>query len=190
MISLASVLRAPTLGSSQVLRFSQALPPDPEWEQRLAETEIRSHTRGVEEGRRQAVDELAGKLDELRATVLDAADRAAAEIRAQIQADTEQVVALALELAESVTGAVPITAALLSERIHASLDSLEGADFVVEVHSDDLDFVTEALDVSRCTVRSGTRLQPGEARVRGEWGHADLTREVAWTVLREAFDAD
>jgi flagellar biosynthesis/type III secretory pathway protein FliH len=190
VISLASVLRAPTLGASQVLRFSQTLPPDPEWEQRLAEADIQSYSRGVEEGRRQAVDELAGQLDSLRATVLDAVDRAAAEVRAQVQADTEQVVALALELAESVTGPVPVTATLLTERIHASLDTLEGAHFVVEVHAEDLDFVTGALDDPRCTVRSGSRLQPGEARVRSEWGHAELTRDVAWTVLREAFDAD
>lgn len=187
---MASVLRAPTVGPSQVLRFSHGLPPDPDWEQRLAETDARSYARGVEEGRLQAVDELAGRLEALQTSVLDAVDRAAAEVRAQIQADTERVVALALELAESVTGSVPISAALLTDRIHASLDSLEGADFVVEVHPEDLDFVTGALDDSRCTVRIGSRLHPGEARVRGEWGNADLTRDVAWTVLREAFDAD
>lgn len=187
---MASVLRSPVLGSSQALGFSQSLPPDPEWEQRVAETEVESYARGTEEGRRQAAAELSVRLEALQGTLLAAVDRSAAAIREQIRADTDRVVALALELAESVTGSVPVPAAVLSARIEAALDSLEGADFIVEVHPGDVDVVTEALDDARCTVRTGTDLQPGEARVRGAWGHADLTREVAWTVLREAFDAD
>ncbi|MEX1004700.1 MAG: hypothetical protein WD990_08310 [Acidimicrobiia bacterium] len=178
------------MGTSRVLQFSQALPPDPEWEQRLAETDLQSYARGVEEGRRHAVDELTGQIDVVRMTVLAAVDQAASEVREQVRADTERIVSLALELAECVTGTVPITSSALTDRIDAALDSLEGSDFVVEVHADDVELVTGTLDDLRCTVRSSAVLMPGEARIRGEWGSAELTRAVAWTVLREAFDAD
>jgi flagellar biosynthesis/type III secretory pathway protein FliH len=144
----------------------------------------RGYGDGLRDGRRDAgamVEATAGGLRD----ALEASASHLAELRL-VQA--EALVGTAIEIAEAVLGAAPpVDRAVLTERLRRALTALDDDPLTVYLHPGDREVFGEALTARFGVVTADDpSLAPGEARVAGPWARADLTREAALSVIREA----
>jgi flagellar biosynthesis/type III secretory pathway protein FliH len=140
-----------------------------------------------EAGRREGF--AAGRSDmEGAVTRVDGALRDAVRQLAELRAsEVDQTIAVALEVAEFVVGKLPPDeSGALASRIREATAKLDDEAIVVAVHPQDWDAVCELVVLpSGVTMQRDPSLRPGEARIRGRWATADLTREAALRVARE-----
>ena len=95
---------------------------------------------------------------------------------------------VAAAIARAVTGAEAIDGGnrLLAD-VAAALEALDDAQLVVAVNSRDLQLLMGGLaGRPGVSVIEDAALRPGEARVRGPWAVAELTRDALWSSVGEA----
>lgn len=168
---------------------------DPFTQRRVDEASAAAYERGVADGRRQAVEEARAAAEEASgravAAVRDAAREVLAEMGALRAEEAAADVTLACRIAEVVLGREPHDEGrALLERCRAALAALDDAPLTVRVSPSDAAVLREGLaaDADAEVVEDGS-LGPGEARIRGPWSQADLTRDAAWQLVREALGA-
>lgn len=108
-----------------------------------------------------------------------------AELRA---AAIDETLTVALEIAEFVVGKLPPDEGrALATRIADAVANLDDENIIVAIHPQDWDTVAELVRLPNgVTIRRDPALRPGEARIAGRWATAELTREAALQVAREA----
>lgn len=145
------------------------------------------HADGVRAGIAHAAREHAG-----RQLAVDAAlDRAVAELRALRGSQGAQVAELALAVAETVLGCEPSDGAkALLGRVRVALAELDDTPLVLSACPAEVDALAAGL-AARPDVRveADPALQPGDARIVGQWSRADLLRSTALAAIAEALDA-
>jgi flagellar biosynthesis/type III secretory pathway protein FliH len=99
-----------------------------------------------------------------------------------------EVLELAVAIARAVTGGEPTAGGQqLLQDVAAALDTLDDAPLVVAVNARDLQLLVDGLaGRSGVSVIEDATLEPGEARVRGPWALAELTRDALWSAVAEA----
>lgn len=187
---MASLLRGTTVDPDRVRDAGEPLLVDPDWQNLLAESTEQAyregHAVGVARGRREAehaVEAIGAALDRAVAHVRD-------EIRTATRESTVDLALTALTILARLTGELWAGEEALQTRIREALGDLEEDELEVMVGPEDLDHVTAALSPdSRLAVGVDPGLGQGEARIIGQWCHADLRWETVLDVLREALDA-
>jgi flagellar biosynthesis/type III secretory pathway protein FliH len=157
----------------------------------------------LDEATRSVVEQLCA--DAYQRGCADGAARASAQAEAaatsliavvqRVDAELHTVAAradieLALRIAAAVLDREPAddTVQLLG-RIESAMAGIDDDPLVVHVSAKDLEPI--ATGVTAWSANHGTQVQvvadpavaPGEARVSGRWGHADLTRQGAWEAV-------
>ena len=75
----------------------------------------------------------------------------------------------------------------LLEHVATAIEALDDAPLVVAVHSRDLQLLVDGLaGRPGVSVIEDATLESGEARVRGPWAVAELTRDALWSSVGEA----
>ncbi len=149
-----------------------------------------AHAAGFAEGHAAGVDETNARLDRLAQaitlTITDVEER----MEQARQSTAGGVVELATAIAEVVLGRTPHDdGAALLRRVEEAMDLLDERPLVLSVSPDDLAVAEQAAAaIDDLTVEADASLQPGEARLRGGWSHADLTRAAAWESIRRHLD--
>lgn len=184
----------PVGGQPRALRVPDPA-DDPFTQRRVDEASAAAYERGLAEGRRQAVEQARAAAEEGAGRAVAAVRQAAAEVLAEMRAlradeavaDTE----LACRLAEVVLGREPHDGGkALLERCRSALAALDDAPLTVRVNQSDAAVLRDGLDADgQVEVVEDARLEPGEASVRGPWARADLTRDAAWRLVRDALEA-
>ena len=154
-----------------------------------------AYQRGFEDGRARGLSEEIQRLQAAADTTrqeLEAAVQAARRQLAEAAVEpTRAVLAVALDVAETIVGSLdPVATDTLTRRILDAVAALDDQDLVVAVHPARAKEVAAALaDVPGISVQSDDALGLGDARLRGMWSRADLTVAAAFRNLREALDA-
>lgn len=149
-----------------------------------------AYERGVADGRAAGAASARAEAQRAAAAVVAALEATAAEARALQAAVADGDVRLASAIAEAVLGRTPHDGgAALLERVHEALSLLDDRPLVVRANPADVDLLADGLRaVGGLSVEPDAALAPGEARVVGQWGSAQLTRAAAWERLREVLD--
>jgi len=186
---LSRVLREPAFGAApRLVAFGaeRGLPADVQAlvAAAAAEAHDRGRRAGVEEGAAAAARQAAA----LARPVAEAIDAGIEQLR-RLRADERAgLLELAAAIARAVTGGEPTAAGdrLLTD-VAAALEALDDAPLVVAVNSRDVKLLADGL-VGRpgVSVTEDATLPPGEARVRGPWAVAELTRDALWSSVGEA----
>jgi flagellar biosynthesis/type III secretory pathway protein FliH len=173
---LPEVLRAPDEGRVRVLSA-----PAPVLDPATAQTLEREVAAAREQGRREgeqagrAAGEQAAR--DAAAAVASALDALHAEVVAQRQAATTASLQLAVELAADVLERTPPDdARTLLARVEEAADALDDPSLDVRLHPDDLAALDGAGIDARLQLVADPGQAPGEARIVGTWGGAELTR--------------
>jgi flagellar biosynthesis/type III secretory pathway protein FliH len=118
-------------------------------------------------------------------TALRTAVRELNEYRSQA---VDETIEAALEVAAFVVGQLPADdGSAIATRIHNAIAGLDDEDMTVSIHPQDWDAVSSLVRLPNgITMERDPSLRPGEARVSGRWATADLTRDAALQVAREA----
>lgn len=157
---------------------------DPEWEAELTEATAAAYERGRADGAAQERgDGLA-----LAAAIGEALAAAAAARRREVEDQAAVLTRSALDLAEAILGHAPHDdGAALEARVRAAVAELDDAPVEVAVHPVDAERLraVTAAD-TRLELAIDASLQPGEARLRGRWAEAELTRAAAMEAARAA----
>ena len=144
----------------------------------------RGFAAGVVAARREGAETVEG--------VAAGIDRALEGVRSHLaelrRVQAEALLGAALEAAEAILGAAPpIDADTLAERVRRALAAIDDDPLTVFLSGADREVLGEALAVRfGVEIAEDPGLQPGEARVRGPWAQADLTRRAALEAIREA----
>lgn len=159
----------------------QRVVDDPAMRAVIEQAAAAAYEDGVAAGRCAAADERG----QIRDAIVAAVEQAEARVRAVVEDDVQGSIGLALDIAEFVVGREPHDGGTaVCERINGALEQLDDGDLVVLVHPDDAAAVGEGVRGMR--IEGDASLRRGEARVRGRWADADLTRDAAWEAVREA----
>jgi hypothetical protein len=149
-----------------------------------AEAHDRGRREGIEEGAAAAARQAAA----LAGPVAEAIDSGIEQLRRLRTDEHAELLETAAAIARAVTGGEPTAAGdgLLRD-VAAALEALDDAPLVVTVHSRDLQLVVQGLaGRPGISVIEDAALEPGEARVRGPWALAELTRDALWCAVGEA----
>jgi flagellar biosynthesis/type III secretory pathway protein FliH len=178
VIRNASVTAPPAFGSAG-LEFVDASTAD-----LIERVRAEAFEAGRREGYAAGAAEMKGTVARVDGALRDAVRRLA-EHRA---ADVMQTLDIALEIAEFVVGELPPDQGqALARRIADAVSSLDDEDIIVAIHPQDWDAVSQSVRLPNgVTMQRDPSLRPGEARIAGRWASADLTREAALQVAREA----
>jgi flagellar assembly protein FliH len=167
---------------------------DPFTRRRVDEAAAEAYERGRADGRREAVEQARAAAEQaanrVGAAVREAVDVAVAELgelrRSEALADTE----LACRIAEVVIGREPHDGGqALLDRCREALAALDDVPLKLRVNPDDSELLaTQLVTNGDLQLVEDASLAPGEARIQGRWGRADLTREAAWALVREVLE--
>jgi flagellar biosynthesis/type III secretory pathway protein FliH len=153
-----------------------------------AELIDRVRNEAFESGRREGF--AAGRADVQGSVArVDGALRDAVGSLAQLRAAAiDQTLNVALEIAEFVVGELPTDEGrALATRIADAIANLDDENIVIAIHPQDWDAVAELVRLPNgVSIQRDPSLRPGEARISGRWATAELTREAALQVAREA----
>jgi len=186
---LSRVLREPAFGAApRLVAFGaeRGLPADVQAlvAAAAAEAHDRGRRAGIEEGAAAAARQAAA----LARPVAEAIDAGIEQLR-RLRADERAgLLELAATIARAVTGGEPTVAGdrLLTD-VAAALEALDDAPLVVAVNSRDVKLLVDGLaGRPGVSVTEDATLPPGEARVRGPWAVAELTRDALWSSVGEA----
>jgi flagellar biosynthesis/type III secretory pathway protein FliH len=138
---------------------------------------------GRREGFAAGRSDMEGAVSRVTGALRDAV-RLLGELRAR---DIDQTISVALEVAQFVVGQLPPDeGGALAARIRAAIAGLDDEDVVIAIHPQDWDAVSAVVALpAGVTIERDPSLRPGEARIRGRWATADLTREAAIQIARE-----
>lgn len=173
-----------------------ATPPRDQYDPVVRDLVDRASADAYERGRRDGYDQGAAAVDrtreELVSTLATAADQAARTSREARDHVIGEAVELALAIATAILGREPHDGgAAVAAQVRETLSRVEDPAPVVRVHPDDASVVTMAVaDLRSVTVEPDQSLAPGEARIRGGWADADLTRATAFAAIRKELGAD
>lgn len=156
----------------------------PAVEAAIAAAEAASYERGVAEG--IARERAAGQA--LAASIHEALGRAAATRRAEAEERATELLGTALELAERILGHAPHDdGTALERRVREALAHIDEPSVELSVHPVDAERLGRlAAADQRLELTTDASLRPGEARLRGRWAEADLTRATAVAAARSA----
>lgn len=163
---------------------------DPQLRAYLEAERQKAYASGYETGRSEGTAETLNRSDALARAITLACAETVEHLESARRANIGGMVDLARAMAEVVLGRTPHDggAAVLA-RTREVLERLDERELAISVHPDDLQLVASGLsDHLGATVNPDPSLQPGEARVRGGWSHADLTRAAAWDAVQAAID--
>lgn len=147
-----------------------------EVERQVAAARAQAYAEGERAGREAARAEVA--------TALAAVERAAGAVRTEIEAQRAEATRASLALAEAVATAVvdatpPAEALQLLARVEEAAAALDDDPIRVVLSPGDHAALSEApLGDRRLELVADPRLQPGQARLEGSFGGAELTREA------------
>lgn len=169
---------------------------DPVVRDLLDKATAEGYERGLRDGHAQGVAAAEARsvaqLDQLTASVTGAVEQAARMAKDACDQDIESAFELAMAIAEAVIGHQPHDGGeVVAERVRETLGLLADPTAVVRVNPDEQELVATALgDLSGVIVEADPMLGPGEARVRGGWAEADLTRATAFAAIRRDLGVD
>lgn len=187
---MASVLRSPTVDAELVREAGSQLLVDPAWQELIDEAAEQAYCRGREEGRVEGRREGAADVDRLARALQGAVEEVRALASAAEAEATRRVTATALDILEHLVGDVAVDRDRLIERVVAALDDLDEEHLILSASPDEVEDLNAGLrsDVG-VEIVADPDLGPGEVRIAGEWGAADLRWETILATLREELDA-
>jgi flagellar assembly protein FliH len=146
------------------------------------------HREGYEAGYRAASERVAM----LTAAVREGTSAATEALRAARSGIADEVLSLALEIAEQVIGREPHDSGrALAERVAQALAEVDDAPLTLTVNPTDADVVRASLPPGvDLTLVADETVTEGEAFVRGPWSNVEITRGAAWFAVRRALDAE
>lgn len=154
----------------------------------VATAAAEAHDRGRREGIEEGAAAAARQAAVLAGPVAEAIDGGIEQLRRLRTEEQAELLELAAAIARAVTGGEPTAVGdrILTD-VATALEALDDAPLVVAVHSRDLQLLVEGLaGRPGVSVIEDATLEPGEARVRGPWAMAELTREALWSSVGEA----
>lgn len=169
---------------------------DPVVRELLAQATAKAYERGLREGRAQGAVEaeadIVDRLDRFGSGITAAVDDVARTARAACDDTVEAAFELATTMAGAILDHEPHDGgAVVADRIREALALLDDDAPVVHVSAADGQLVMSALAGARgVTVEVDADLAPGEARIRGGWADADLTRTAAFDAIRRSLHVD
>ena len=165
---------------------------DPELRHHVDRMVAEAHAAGLAEGHAAGVAETVERLDRLSQAVTLTVTDVEERMEETRQTTVGGVIELATSIAEAVLGRTPHDdGAALLRRVEEALDLLDERPLTLSVSPIDLDVAEQAASsIEDLAVESDPGLQAGEARLRGGWSHADLTRAAAWDAVRRHLDDD
>ena len=186
---MSRVLREPAFGAApRLVAFGaeRGLPADVQALVAAAAAEAydRGRRAGIDEGAAAAARQAAV----LARPVAEAIDAGIEQLR-RLRADERAgLLELSAAIARAVTGGEPTaTGDRLLTDVAAALEALDDPPLVVAVNSRDVKLLADGLaGRPGVSVTEDATLPPGEARVRGPWALAELTRDALWTSVGEA----
>ncbi len=162
---------------------------DPVVRELVEQAAAEAHRRGRDEGLREGLAAASAHADRLAAGLIAALDRTTETAIMARDQHVQEVLDLALVVAETVLGREPHDGgAAVAARVREVLDQLVDPAPSIHVHPEDQPLVADALADREVTVVADAGLEPGDARVRGGWAEVDMTRRAAWAAVREALD--
>lgn len=185
MISLNRVIRNATLAAvPQAYGHGVPVLIDEYMAEVIEQARAEAFQAGRSEGFAAGRADMAGAAERVQTAVANAtADLVAMRASAVLEAiDT------ALAVAEFVIARAPHDdGEALATRIDSALGALDDEDLVVTIHPQDWDAVSSAVRLPNgVSMERDPSLRPGEARITGRWAAAELTREAALAIAREA----
>jgi flagellar biosynthesis/type III secretory pathway protein FliH len=161
-------------------------------EQATAEAYERGLRDGRDHGRAEAREATAEQVSRLGASVVAALEATGQQVRAAGDELIESSFELAVAMAEAILGVEPHDGGtVIAARVRDALARMEDTTPVVVAHPDDVEVLSAALaDQRDVTVAADPGLAPGEARIRGGWAKADLTRAAAFAAVRRELGVD
>jgi flagellar biosynthesis/type III secretory pathway protein FliH len=187
--SLSRVLREPAFGAARRLvafGAERGLPADVQ--ALVAAAAAEAHERGRREGIMEGAAAAARHAAALAGPVAEAIDQGIEQLRRLRAGERAELLELAAAIARAVTGGDPSAGGdrLLGD-VAAALEALDDAPLVVAVNSRDSRLLVDGLaGRPGVSVIEDAALRPGEARVRGPWAVAELTRDALWSSVGEA----
>lgn len=187
--SLSRVLREPALRAApRLVAFGaeHGLPADVA--ALVAAAAAEAHDRGRRAGIGEGAAAAARQAAALARPVADAIEVGIEQLRRLRAEEHAELLELASAIARAVTGREPTAAGdrLLTD-VAAALEALDDAPLVVAVSSRDVELLVDGLaGRPGVSVIEDATLEPGEARVRGPWALAELTRDALWSSVGEA----
>jgi flagellar biosynthesis/type III secretory pathway protein FliH len=154
----------------------------------VAAAAAEAHDRGRREGIEQGAAAAARQAAALVGPVAEAIDEGIEQLRRLRAEERDELLELATAIARAVTGGEPTAGGdrLLTD-VAAALEALDDAPLVVAVNPRDFTLLVDGLAGRRgVSVTEDATLPPGEARVRGPWAVAELTRDALWSSVGEA----
>jgi flagellar biosynthesis/type III secretory pathway protein FliH len=154
----------------------------------VGESPTTAYDRGFADGITAARREASETIDRVAAGVHHALEGVRAHLADLRRVQAEALVGTAMDAAEAILGAAPpIDAGMLTERIRRALSAIDDGPLTVFLSADDREVLGEAIGARfDVEIAEDPALGPGEARVRGPWAQADLTRATALGAVREA----
>lgn len=162
-----------------------------------AMAEVLEHAVAEAEARGRREGELAGRADAQASIERGAAAISAAldAVRAEAASQREAACAASLELVGAVARDVvgrtpPDEATAVLDRVTAAVALLDEDTLEVRLHPDDHELLATATIDRRLELVADPTLSPGDARVAGRWGGAELTRRALLEAALAALDEE
>ena len=172
------VIRQPDMGDGYATGAATARPRS------IEELEEAAYERGVEAGRVKAADRMLAATE----AISEAVERRRAELREEFDRQEDRLLSVALQLAESVLGhAQHDGGEALARRIRHYVGQIDDSKLTVALNPADAELIYN-LGLSDVELAPDASLEPGEARVVGEWARADITFAAALEAAREMLD--
>lgn len=148
----------------------------------------KARAEAFEAGRREGYAAGRAETADAAARVENALVDATAQVVRMRTTCVQEAIDAAFVVAEFILGrAVHDDGESLIPRIEQALRNLDDEELVVTIHPQDWDAVSAAVRLPNgVTLERDPSLRPGEARVTGRWATAEITREAALAVAREA----
>lgn len=189
---MSRLLKRPAVAPSPRLLGAPDAAPDPFVRERVQRAAAEAYERGVADGRRMGEEEARGAAERAAERMAGAVREAGAVVLAELadlrSAQALADVELACRIAEAVVGHEPHDGGqALLERCREAIAALDDTPLTVHVNTEDAQLLAGALHTNGdVRLVEDASLAPGEARIRGSWGRADLTRDAAWALVRES----
>lgn len=179
------VLASPRIGGRR--RLGGDRPPPPDVAAALERARQDGYEAGFADGRAAAISEAQQAARHAAAGIEQAVTAARDAVATLADRDADELVGLALAIAEAVIGRTPHDGgAAVADRVRDELARLDDDAVVVLTSDDDAALVREVVTTGGAQVRVDPSLHPGEARIAGRWAEVELTAEDAWQRVRQA----
>jgi flagellar biosynthesis/type III secretory pathway protein FliH len=152
---------------------------DPAMASVVAAAAADAEARGYREGERAGRGAAEAAAQRGAAAIAGAVQAVHEEIRSQREAACRATLEVAERLAREVVGRTPPDDAMVVlDRVRQVIAALDDDRLEIRVHPDDEAALAGHLDDARLQLVADSSVAPGDARVLGAWGGAELTREA------------